>query len=96
MLAGGAAAEVRSANHDVAGFHPRGKVLVNVLHAVTRELLGVGRGQVPRGDDHVRIDVIAILDGRSSCVHALPPNTVSGETSFPAMADAAATAGEAR
>ncbi len=42
MLAGGAAAEVPAADHDVAVFHVVDELFVDVLHAVGGQLLGIG------------------------------------------------------
>src|SRR5207244_1306225 len=48
---------------------------IEVLHAVRGELLGLGRGEVPRGDDHVGVDVVAVDEGaplEDDGAHAAP------------------------
>ena len=73
VLAGGAAAKVPAAHHDIAGLHPVHKVLVDILHAVAGKLLGVLRVQVACRDDDIGIHVIRVFENRTSCVHAHAP-----------------------
>ena len=54
----------------------------------------IGRVQVARRDDDVRIDMIAVLDDGGLHFHNY--STSSGIATLPMTADAAATAGEAR
>ena len=69
VLAGGAAAEVPAADHDVAVFHVVDELFVDVLHAVGGQLLGIGGVQVAGWDDDVRIDVIGVFENRTVCIH---------------------------
>ena len=73
VLAGGAAAKVPAAHHDIAGLHPVHKVLVDILHAVAGKLLGVLRIQVACRDDDIGIHIIRVFENRTSCVHAHAP-----------------------
>ena len=61
MLTRGAAAEVLTAHHDVPSLDAGNKALVDVLHAVARQLgcaLGV---QIAGGDNDIGINVIAVF-----------------------------------
>ena len=57
MLSGGAAAEVFLRYDNVTFFHIFDKVLVNILHAVSRQFCWVGRIQVSCGNDNICIHV---------------------------------------
>ena len=70
MFAGGTAAEVRAADDDVPRLHLLRKGRVNILHAVLRKLIGRGGVQVARGDNHIRIHVVAVF---VNLAHVTPP-----------------------
>jgi hypothetical protein len=63
------AAEIRSGDDDVAGADEIDKILVDILHAVERQLGRIGRVQVARRDDHVGVDVGAIFKNFSFGLH---------------------------
>src|SRR5699024_12014939 len=69
VLPAGAAAEVPAAHHHVAGLHFGDKALVDVLHAVGRQLFGVLGVQVAGRDDDVGIDVVRVFENVAFCVH---------------------------
>lgn len=60
VFSGGAAAEVSSADHDVACFDFFGKCRVDVDHAVGCEFFWIECVQVSCGDDDIGIDVVAV------------------------------------
>ena len=94
MLPAGAAAEVLAPHHDVARLHPGDEGLVNVLHAVVRQLPGILGVQVAGGDDDVGVDVVTVFEYRTSCFHGV--QTSLGSVMWPVRALAAAVAGLAR
>ena len=69
VLTGGAAAEVPAAHHNIAVPDVPDKVLVDVLHAVAGQLLGVLGVQVAGRDDDIGIHVIRVFENRTFCVH---------------------------
>ena len=73
MFAGGTAAEVRAADDDVPRLHLLRKGCVNVLHAVLRKLIGRGGVQVARGDNHIRIHVVAVFVNLAAGHVTAPP-----------------------
>ena len=60
VFSGGAAAEVSSADHDVACFDFFGECRVDVDHAVGCEFFWIECVQVSCGDDDIGIDVVAV------------------------------------
>ena len=61
MFSGGAAAEILVGYDDVALRHLSGKLRVDVLHAVLRQLLRIGGIEISGRDDDVRIDVVPVF-----------------------------------
>ena len=56
------AAEVVARNHDIACLYFVFEVDVDIFHAMGRELFFINRVQIACGNDHVRIDVVAVFD----------------------------------
>ena len=73
VLTGGAAAEVPAAHHDVTVLHVLDEILVDVLHAVAGQLLGVLGVQVAGRDDDIGIHVVRVFENRTFCVHCCAP-----------------------
>ena len=92
MLTRGTAAEILSADHDVAPLHTARERRVDVLHAVRCERLRLERIEIACGDDDIRVNVIAVAPNLSLEHHA----TSSGAAIRPSIALAAATCGPAR
>ena len=69
MLTGGAAAEIRLADHDITLLNVMNKVFVDILHTVGGQLLVVGDVEVPRRDDDVGINIVAVFMNGSMCFH---------------------------
>ena len=92
MFATRSASEVFPRDHDVAFLHRRRERGIDILHAVLGELLHVRRVEIARRDYDIGIDIVAILENFAFSLHF----TSSGAAIFPAIADAAATAGDAR
>ena len=95
------AAKVFLRYDNVTFFHIFDKVLVNILHAVSRQFCWVGRIQVSCGNDNICIHVIPEFENYSFCVvHFLLPLlfyfSSQGQEILPVIALAAATAGLAR
>ena len=92
VLTRGAAAEILSADHDIALLNTARERRVDVLHAVCCERLRLERVEIACRDDNVRVDVIAVAPDLALEHHA----TSSGAAIRPSIALAAATCGPAR
>ena len=73
MFPGGTAAEILIGHHNVAGLHFFHKLFVNILHAVFCQLLGIRDGQIPGGDDDIRVYIVSIFKNASFCLHWVSP-----------------------
>ena len=62
MLAGRTAAEIAARDDDAARLALFLEIAVQILHAVGGQLGVIGRVEIAGGDNHVRIDVIAVFD----------------------------------
>jgi len=101
MFPGGTATEVLTGYDDIARANVPGELCIEILHAVTRQLCGIGRCQMTGRDDGIRVDIVSELPDLSSESHDCPPENVhdqsaSGPAIRPRTAEAAATAGLAR
>ena len=71
MLTRRATTEVLAAHHDIAFLHVRGEALIDIHHAMLRKLFGLERIQITRGDNHIRIDIIAIAPDFTFILHKI-------------------------
>ena len=61
VFTGGATAEVGVSDYYIARLHPVDELTVDVLHAVTRQLIRVRHVEIARRDDDIGIDISAEL-----------------------------------
>src|SRR5690606_4587389 len=67
-------AEVLAGHDDVALLHLLRELGIDVLHHVLGELLGIGRQEIARRDDDVRINVIAEFPDLAPELHTACPS----------------------
>ncbi len=61
MLARAAAAEILARYDEVAGLHAANEIIFGVFHAVLRQFYRIGGIQIPRWNDDIGINVVAVF-----------------------------------